>query len=218
MAALTGDKQVNYQPGSVYRLGLDGGSTRTTYKGALISQDTTGYALPGANTAGYEFAGVAVEQVAQTATSSDGTDKIRVARNGLVELAFSSVAVADVGRPVWLTDDQTGSLTQTNVGPIGRVVERLSSTLAVVAFNANLGSAAFAKVAYGSGAFASGSTTIEVSTGLESVTAALVTNGLGSAPTKVMSSDRTVTANAVTVARESSGTLETNFNYLFVGY
>lgn len=218
MAALTGDKAVNYQPGDVYRVGLDGGSTRYTYKGGLVGFDTDGYAVPGANTAGHRFAGVATEQVHQSATSTDGTDKIKLARRGLVELTFSSVAVADVGRPVWLTDDQTGSLTQTNVGPIGTVVERLSATKAVVAFNANIGGAQHLRVAYGTGAFASGSTTIEVSTGLGTVTACLVTNGLGSAPTKVVSSDNTVTSGAVTVARESSGTLERNFNYLMIGY
>lgn len=218
MAALTGDKQVNYQPGDVYRVGLDGGSTRNVHKGALIVSDTDGYAIPGANTAAYRFLGVTTERFEQTATSTDGTDKIRLARRGLVELAFSSVAVADVGRPVWLTDDQTGSLTQTNVGPIGSVVERLSSTNAVVAFDANFGGAQHLKVAYGTSAFASGSTTVELATGLSAIVASLITNQLGAAPTKVMGADVTVTAGNVTVGRETSGTAEINFNYLLIGY
>ncbi len=51
------------------------------------------------------------------------------------------------------------------------------------------------------------------------MTAALITNQtVATAPTKVMASDNTVTSGAVTVAREASGTLEINFNYLLIGY
>jgi hypothetical protein len=199
--------------------GIDGGATYNIFKGGAVTLDTSGYARPGANTAAFRFVGVASEQYHQTATASDGTNSIKVWRRGLFSFVASSAAITDIGRPVWLTDDQTVSLTQTNVGPIGVVADFVSATELIIDIgDAAAGGAQFAKLAYGSGAVASNSTVVEVTTGLSSVTAAVVSNALGSAPTKVFSSDGTISSSAVTVARASSGTLETDFEYIFVGY
>ncbi len=220
MTAQTANRDSKRQVGDVRSYGIDGGATYNIYKGAAVALDTTGYARPGANTAGFRFVGVASEQYHQTATATDGTNAIKVWRRGLFSFVGSSLAITDIGRPVWLTDDQTVSLTQTNVGPIGVIADFISATECIVDIgDAAAGGAQFAKLAYGTGACASGSTTVEVTTGLTSVTAAVVSNAtVGTAPTKNFSSDGAITSSAVTVARESSGTLETDFEYIFVGY
>lgn len=218
MAALTGDKALEYQEGKHYSRPIDGGATYNFYKGALVANDTSGYARPGANTAGFRFVGCALEKVQQTATASDGTNKVLTVRRGIGQFAIASAAVTDVGRPVWLTDDQTVSLTQTNVGPIGKIVERVSGTKVLVAFDADAGGVQFLSVVYGTSTFASNSTTVELSVGLGAVDCMLITNQKADAPTKVMSSDNTVSSGAVSVGRESSGTAEINFNYFGIGY
>lgn len=215
--ALSADKALQYQEGKQHSLPIDGGATYAIFKGGALAYDTSGYIRPGANTAGFRFAGFALENVTTTATSSDGAHTVLAAQQGVAVLTISGVAVTDVGRPVWLSDDTTGTLTATNVGPIGTVFEYLSSNTALVRFSAVGGGGAFLSVDYGTGAVASNSTTKEVSTGLTAVTAAMVTNQ-AIAPTKVFGSDNTISSAAVTVGRESSGTAEVNFNYLFVGY
>lgn len=219
MAAATADRGAKFQPGAVYQFGLDGGATRNVHKGTMICADTDGYAIVGADTAGYRFLGVATERVEQTATSTDATEKIKLARRGLFSFAIGSAALTDIGRPVWLTDDQTVTFTQSNVGPVGKIVERVSSTEVIVDIGDALGGGMqFLSCSVGTSAFASGSTTKEVTTGLTALLAGFVTNQASDSPSKVMSCDNTVTSSAVTCARESSGTAEINFNYLFAGY
>lgn len=219
MTALAGDKWLRYNRGDERALGADGSATYDFYKGAALTWDTTGYIRPGANTAGFRFAGFSLEKVQVTnTTTADGDTLVKAVRRGLAIMTFSSIAVTDIGRPVWLTDDTTGSLTRTNVGPIGKVAEYVSSTTALIEFNADAGGAQFLSVDYGTGAFASNSTTKEQATGLGTVTAAFITNQAGAAPTKVMGSDNTVTSGAVTVTRETSGTAQINYNFLFIGY
>jgi hypothetical protein len=219
MTAQTANRWDKRSVGDVRAYGIDGGATYHIYKGSAVALDTTGYARPGANTAAFRFVGVAQEEWHQTATAADGTNEIKVWRRGLFTFVGSSLAITDIGRPVWLTDDQTISLTQTNVGPIGKIADFVSATEVIVDIgDAAAGGAQFVQLAYGTGECVSNSTTIEVTTGLSSVTSAQVTNGIADTPTKVFSSDNTITASAVTVARATSGTLEENFNYLFVGY
>jgi hypothetical protein len=220
MTAQSANRDSKRQVGDTRVYGLEGDTADNFYKGAMIVLNTGGYAVVGVNTAAHRFVGVAAEQFNQTATAADGTNEIKVWRRGLFEFVGSSLAITDIGRPVWLTDDQTISLTQTNVGPIGVIADFISATAAVVDIgDAAAGGAQFAKLAYGTGACASGSTTVEVTTGLTSVTAAVVSNQtVATAPTKVFSSDGAITSSAVTVARATSGTLEAEFEYIFVGY
>ena len=219
MAAATADRSAKFQPGEVYQYGIEGGSTRNVHNGTMICADTDGYAVAGADTAGYRFLGVSNERVEQTATATDGTNKQKVYRRGLFEFDIASAAATDLGRPVWLTDNQTVSLTQTNVGPIGKIVEYVSATKVIVDIGDALGGGAqFLSVSVGTSAFASNSTTKEVTTGLTSVIAGLVTNQAADAPTKVMACDNAISSSAVTFSRETSGTAEINFNYLMLGY
>jgi hypothetical protein len=220
MTAQTANRWDKRQVGDVRQYGIEGSATANLFKGSAIVLDTGGYAIAGVNTAGHRFVGVAQEQVHQTATAADGTNTVNVWRRGLFSFVYSGGAITDIGQPVWLTDDQTVSLTQTNVGPIGKIVDFISATECIVDIgDAAAGGAQFASLAYGTGACASGSTTVEVTTGLASVTAAVVSNAtVATAPTKVFSSDGAITSSAVTVARQTSGTLETDFEYIFVGY
>ena len=219
MTALTGDKWLRYNRGDERALGIDGSATYDIFKGAALTWDTGGYVRPGANTAGFRFAGFALEKVQITnTTTADGDTPVKTVRRGLALMTFASIAVTDIGRPAWLSDDQTGSLTRTNVGPIGKVAEYVSSTTALIEFDADAGGAQFLSVDYGSGAFASNSTTKEQLTGLTAVVASFVNNQSATAPTKVMGADLTVSSSAVTVTRETSGTAQVNYNFLFIGY
>lgn len=64
---------------------------------------------------------------------SAGDVEIPHAMPRFVTLAFSSIAVTDVGKTVYASDDQTGALTPGTYGnPIGRLDHRLSATSGVV--------------------------------------------------------------------------------------
>ena len=218
MAAATGDRFAKWREGDVQTYGLDGGATQQIYKGVMVCLDTTGYAVEGATTAGYKFAGVSTEQKYTTATSADGTHSIKVARKGIFSFVGASLARTDIGRPVWLTDDQTISLTKTNVGPVGVIVAFVSSTEVLVEINAT--NRGYLRMEPGTAAFASDSTTFELGTGLTSILGATLTLETGAAPTaaRELATDRVITTSSVTIAREASGTAATDFSYVLFGY
>lgn len=219
MTAATTDRIGKVQDGKVLQYGIDGGATYRFWKNTLVTADITGYVRPGANTAGYRFLGFTEKGAAQTATQSDGTTKVEVRTEGVISLIGTGLAVTDIGRPVWLTDDQTISLTATNVGPIGKIVRFVSSTEALVDIGkAGHGPGQFLTWAIGTGAFASGSTTLEIAVGISSAISGFVTNMDVSAPALVMGTDLTITSGAITAGREASGSDEVNVAYGYVGY
>ena len=127
MSAASDDRQANWSEGEVIAAPLDGGA-QTIYSGTLACFDTTGYVVSAADTAGYVLGGVAEEKAVITA-ETDGTHNIRLRRKGVVRLAIAAAAVTDVGKPVWVTDDQTVQLTPGNV--LAGVIVRCVSTTAV---------------------------------------------------------------------------------------
>lgn len=218
MTAATADRIGKVQDGKVLEYGIDGGATYRFYKNTLVTLDTTGYARPGANTEGFRFVGFTELGANQTATASDGDNVVLVRTEGVISLVGAGLAATDVGRPVWLTDDQTISLTATNVGPIGKIIRYVSATEALVDIGkAGHGPAQFLAWAIGTDAFVSDSTTKEVSVGLASAISGFVTN-LATAPSLVMGTDLTISSNAITAGRESSGSDETDFAFGYVGY
>jgi len=91
------------------------------YQGGMVCRNAAGYLVAGSNTAGYQLAGVCKGDLANGTSIVDNTNgglaalTARVARAGVYLFASSGLTRADVGKPLYLSDDQTVTLTRTNV-------------------------------------------------------------------------------------------------------
>lgn len=118
-------------PGEI--LNLPVAAAAIIYKGAICMwHATTGDIIPGADSAGGYFAGIAIESVTGGATS--GAKRVNLWTNGCFKLTGVSLALADVGHMVYIYDDAacTDDTGSTNVQGIGIMVEWLSATSAWV--------------------------------------------------------------------------------------
>lgn len=133
MTALDAAYDRDCKKGDVQSIPLDGGAD-VFYKGGIMCNDTSGYAVPGTDTTGYYFRGVAVETVTQATGVTDGTNELRVDKVGEFEFAIATFAITDVGAIVYCIDDNTVGLT--GVGSdyvaVGKVSEYVSATIARV--------------------------------------------------------------------------------------
>lgn len=122
MAALTKDRMTLYK-GAGIEFEVPMKASTTIYKGSIVMFAAAGYAIPGADTSGCSFAGIALEQ--KTSGGSDGDTRIRVRRGNLVLLPTASVTVADHGEAAVISDDQTltNAATATNDVRVGIFVE-----------------------------------------------------------------------------------------------
>lgn len=108
MTALTADKKTEYTEGVEISIPVDDGDK--IYAGSLVCVNADGYAVPGADTAGLIFMGVAREQADNT-NGQDGDINVTVRRRGLFKMAFATaISAANVGDNVFLADDQTVDL------------------------------------------------------------------------------------------------------------
>jgi len=126
MAALTEDRNTPYREG--VELEYDVAASTKIFGGSLVCLNATGYAVPGADTASFKFAGVAQEQVDNTG-GADGDKKIRVRKTGIHRFAASGMTIADIGKPAFVSDDQTVAKSGlTNWVGCGRIDEFISAT------------------------------------------------------------------------------------------
>jgi hypothetical protein len=86
------------------------------YEGAAVGDNGSGYARP--LVAGDPFLGFAEINVDNTGGSA-GDKRVRVKREGALQVAVTSVAITDVGKPVYASDDATFLLTQSTNSLIG---------------------------------------------------------------------------------------------------
>jgi hypothetical protein len=99
----------------------------TIYKGALVMVNATGYAVPGADTAGGLFVGVAYETRSNGATA--GATVILVEKAGEYLYNFGGTATqATVGQVVKISDDNTVHTTTANSVACGYVTEFVSAS------------------------------------------------------------------------------------------
>lgn len=103
------------------------------YEGSAVGL-TGGYAR--ALNAGDSFGGFA-EVFVDNSAGADGAVNVNVNRFGLIVLPISGLAVTDIGKPVYASDDNTFTLTSTGNSAIGRVVRWSSAGVGVVAFRAD---------------------------------------------------------------------------------
>jgi hypothetical protein len=106
------------------------------YEGAAVGDNGSGYARP--LTAGDPFRGFATEK-ADNSSGSAGDKTVHVRQKGRVKLSVGSLAITDVGQPVYASDDDTFTLTATSNSFIGRVVRYVSSGVGIIEFDASRG-------------------------------------------------------------------------------
>lgn len=106
------------------------------YKGALVCINSSGYLVPGADTSGLLFVGVAFEEFdnsagADGAAAADGRSGCRVRKSGDFLYTFTaSTSQADVGKAVYLSADNTVALAATTTNDVlaGYITEYVTST------------------------------------------------------------------------------------------
>lgn len=97
------------------------------YRGAMLMHNAAGFLAPAATGAGSFFAGIAEEEVDNSAGSA-GDKVCKYKRTGVYLLTSSGLAQADIGTKVYASDDQTLTTTSTNNVLVGQIVEFVSAT------------------------------------------------------------------------------------------
>jgi len=135
MAALAADLELEMKGATKIR-SFDVTADDCIYKGALVCIDTDGFAVPAADTASYEFVGIAVEQADNTG-GSDGDIEVKVYTEGCFKLTGNNtLAQTHVGHIVTVADDQTVTdAVATNDVNVGMLVKFISATSGWVEIN-----------------------------------------------------------------------------------
>lgn len=105
MAALSANRLTNIS-GSFRTVSKPVKASTTIYKGGLVAIDSTGYAVPAADTAGHKVIGVALEKIDNSAGAS-GALNVLVANDCRVQLSAASIAITSDGAVMYVVDDQT---------------------------------------------------------------------------------------------------------------
>jgi len=134
MATLTVDTPRDYELGDINELPVI--ASDIIYEGAAVGDNASGYARP--LVAGDPFRGFA-ERKADNSSGSAGDINVRVISKGKIKLAISSLAITDVGKDVFASDDNTFTLTQSTNTRIGYVYRWISTGYGIIAFDANSG-------------------------------------------------------------------------------
>lgn len=125
MAALTSDRKTTYRKGIEIEYKVAAGAK--IYAGSIVCVNASGYAAPGADTAGFKFVGIAGEQ-ADNSSGANGDITVRVRRKGIFRLTASGMAITDICAAVKVSDDQTVAKTTTNSVACGTIAEFISAT------------------------------------------------------------------------------------------
>lgn len=127
MGALTADINTPRKEGKL--LSCPVVASDIIYGGSLIACNAAGYALPGADTVGLIFLGVAAAR-ADNSSGSAGDKDVTFWRKGVFLFAIAAATQANVGDTVYLVDDQTVGLAATTTNDIacGTIIEYESAT------------------------------------------------------------------------------------------
>jgi len=102
------------------------------YEGAAVGENGSGYSRP--LVAGDRFQGFCTEKADNSAGSAGAID-VRMKSKGRIKVAVTGVTgVADEGKKVYASDDDTFTLTATSNSEIGSIFRWVSSTTCIVAF------------------------------------------------------------------------------------
>jgi len=132
MATLSSDSPRNFGLGDINELPVV--ASDIIYEGAAVGDNGSGYSRPLA--AGDPFQGFALKK-ADNSSGSAGDVNVVVRRHGLVQVAVTGTSsVADNGRNVYASDDDTFTLTKSTNTKIGQVVRWVTGTTCIVSFTA----------------------------------------------------------------------------------
>lgn len=131
MAAVTAENTNDMQTKQLlddgYILDVPVGDAVTIYRNTFVGLDATGYLENYVNGAQLvtpstsRFWGLALENVDNSA-GANAAKSCRVQVSGVLQYPFSSVAVGDVGKPIYVTDNATLSLTAYNNAYLGMIL------------------------------------------------------------------------------------------------
>jgi hypothetical protein len=105
------------------------------YEGSAVGDNGSGYARPLAG--GDPFRGFALMQCDNSAGAA-GDKYVHVRERGKTQLSIANLAITDVGRPVYASDDNTFTLEGAGATLIGHVARWVSSGVGIVRFDASL--------------------------------------------------------------------------------
>ena len=125
MTALGSDRKTSYREGIEIEYKVAAGMN--IFSGSLVCLNTSGYAAPGADTAGFKFLGVALEN-ADNSSGQNGDITVRVRRKGSFRFAASGMAITDIGAAVKVSDDQTVAKSTANSVACGTIAEFIGAT------------------------------------------------------------------------------------------
>lgn len=129
MTTLATDKPRDYELGDHNDLPTITGDI--IYEGAAVGLNTSGYARP--LVAGDVFGGFALRQC-DNSGGTDGAKNIRVVARGTIVLNITGLAIDDVGKPVYASDDDTFTMTAGSNTQIGAVRRYIADGKASVEF------------------------------------------------------------------------------------
>jgi hypothetical protein len=96
------------------------------FAGGIVCRNA-GYGVPGADTAGLVFAGIATKEV-DNSDGQNGTLYVVAARKGAFLLKHSGLSIANEGAPVFASDDETVVASSTNGVCVGRMMKYVSAS------------------------------------------------------------------------------------------
>jgi len=121
MSVLTENYDAQGKAGALVSYPVAG--TTHIYKGSLVCVNSDGYAVPGADSADYAFVGVAYEET-NNASGSAGDRRVRLLKTGsFVYPAEGGAEQSDLGKLMYLSDDNTVADSTIHSVPAGIVVE-----------------------------------------------------------------------------------------------
>jgi hypothetical protein len=132
MTALTKDIAIEYTDGK--ELAFPVINADIIYGGGITCINAAGYALPGSDTAGLIFGGIATGRVDNSA-GAVGDKKVTLKRRGLFKMTFgTAISQANINDNVFIVDDQTVDVAGNTTNDIfcGVIAEYIDTTHAMV--------------------------------------------------------------------------------------
>jgi len=127
---LTADRKITQREGRL--IGLLVAAASLIYGGALVCLNAAGYAVKGADQAGLKFMGLARGR-ADNSAGGPGAAWVEVYTRDDQELKIDAAATqADVGKYVYVKDDETVTLKPKHNVLVGRIMEVVSTTRVMV--------------------------------------------------------------------------------------
>jgi hypothetical protein len=134
MATLAKDAVRTYELGDINEIPVV--AADIIYEGAAVGDNGSGYGRP--LVAGDPFRGFAQRQVDNSAGAAGDKD-VKLISRGKIQLSIGGLAITDVGKDVYASDDATFTLTKGSNTRIGSVHRYVSSGVGIVKFEAAKG-------------------------------------------------------------------------------